>query len=399
MSLTERFRSKAFLTGVASLLVVVSLVEMVALIFELQNNVYLQQYIANNSFMVVAGILGTLAVGLGAGYIASKTTRPAQKVVERTTPTVAQTHTVNAKHPPVAPRFHESAGLSQLSTSEIRSVNTFNLPSSIAQVGTVAKYEMLNYFRSRRFYVLTIIALIISAILTGVVGYYRPPGFLSSALVFYSSWWGLSITFVLVLSGIFFGGDAISGEFQNKTGYFLVANPLRRSSIYVGKWLAALTASLIVFGAFAAIALANGVYYFGLNIPYQLGVSILFALLYLVGILGFTFFFSSLFKSSSMSILVTAILFLFVFNIVETLVTNLAQIEPWFLITYGAQIIGNVLIDPYPSRVTMTRGFGPNAPTFTSYTVTIPEGMAILSIYFVLTAVLGLLLFERKEFT
>lgn len=274
-----------------------------------------------------------------------------------------------------------------------------NLPSSVSQVGTVTKYELLNYFRSRRFYVLMIIGLMISGILTGVVGYYRPAGFIASALAFYSSWWGLSVTFILVLSGIFFGGDAISGEFQNKTGYFLVANPLRRSSIYVGKWLAALTASLIIFAIFAAIAIGNGTYYFGANIPYQLGLSMLFSILYLVAILGFTFFFSSLFKSSSMSILMTTILFLFVFNIVQTLVTSLAQVEPWFLITYGAQIIGNVLTDPYPSHVTTTSGFGPNSPEFTSYNATIPVGIAIMSIYFIVTAVIGLLLFERKEFT
>jgi len=273
-----------------------------------------------------------------------------------------------------------------------------SLPSSISQVGTVSKYELLNYFRSRRFYVLMIIGLVISGIFTGVVAYYRPAAFMASTLGFYSSWWGLSVTFILVLSGIFFGGDAISGEFQNKTGYFLVANPLRRSSIYVGKWLAALTASLIIFATYAAIAIGNGTYYFGPTIPYQLGLSILFSILYLVATLGFTFFFSSLFKSSSMSILVTTILFLFVFNIIEALVTNLAQIEPWFLITYGAQIIGNVLTDPYPSHVTTT-GLGPNAPEFTSYAVTIPAGITIMLAYFAATAVLGLFLFERREFT
>ena len=269
------------------------------------------------------------------------------------------------------------------------------LPSSVSQVGTITKYELVNYFRSRRFFVLLIIGLIISALLTALVGYYRPSSFLSSALNFYSSWWAGSITFVIILSGIFYGGDAISGEFQNKTGYFLVANPLRRSSIYIGKWLGALIASVIMLGVFAAITIANGIYYFGLNIPNQLWESLLFAVLYLIAVLGFTFFFSSLFKSTSMSILVTAILFLFAFTLIQTLVERLVKIEAWFLITYGAQIITNVLIDPYPT--TTTQGFGRDA--FTSYAATIPEGIAILLAYFVVTAVLGLLLFERKEFT
>src|SRR5487761_1664649 len=127
------------------------------------------------------------------------------------------------------------------------------LPSSVSQVGVICKYELLNYFRSRRFYVLLIIGLIIAGLLTVLVGYYRPQSFLSSDLSFYSGWWGMSVTFVVILSGIFFGGDAISGEFQNKTGYFTVGNPIRRSSVYIGKWISAFIAASIVLFIFMAI--------------------------------------------------------------------------------------------------------------------------------------------------
>lgn len=273
----------------------------------------------------------------------------------------------------------------------VASFGTRVLPSSLIQVGTITKYELVNYFRSRRFFVLLIIGVIIGALLTALVGYYRPTSFLDSSLDFYASWWAGSITFVIILSGIFYGGDAISGEFQNKTGYFLVANPLRRSSIYIGKWLAALIASLIMLAVFTAITIGNGIYYFGLNIPYQLWESLLFSILYLVAVLGFTFFFSSLFKTTSMSILVTAILFLFAFTLIQALVVGLAKIEPWFLITYGATIITNVLVNPYPTTLSQGGEFAPFA--------SIPEGIAILLAYFVVTAALGLVLFERKEFT
>lgn len=104
------------------------------------------------------------------------------------------------------------------------------LPDSISQARIITKFELLNYFRSRRFYVLLAITGAIAAILTFVVadlGYER---FGLTPLEFYSSWWGISANFVIIFCGIFFGGDAISGEFQNKTGYFLVGNPLRRSS-------------------------------------------------------------------------------------------------------------------------------------------------------------------------
>jgi len=280
------------------------------------------------------------------------------------------------------------------------------LPTSVSQGGTITKYELLNYFMSRRFFILLAIVLIISGLLTVLVAYYGvsnvapcPPSTCSSPpLAFYSFWWGNSITFVIVLSGIFFGGDAISGEFQNKTGYFLVANPLRRSSIYVGKWFGALIASAIVLAIYAGITVGNGLYYFGANVPYQFAESLSFSILYLIAVLGFTFFFSSLFKSSSMSILVTAILFLFAFSLIQVIVANLVQIEPWFIITYGSGIIGNVLMDTYPTTQPI-RGPGPGGRDGTTYAVTIPEGIMILLVYFVATAILGLVLFERKEFT
>ena len=297
-------------------------------------------------------------------------------------------------------------GMSKISPTILSTTGGHVLPTSVAQIGTITKYELLNYFRSRRFFILLAIGLIISGLLTGLVAYYgvstvapcQLPTCSTPSLAFYSFWWGSSITFVIVLSGIFFGGDAISGEFQNKTGYFLVANPLRRSSVYIGKWLGALVASAIILAIYAGITVGNGLYYFGANIPYQFAESLSFSILYLIAVLGFTFFFSSLFKSSSMSILVTAILFLFAFSLIQLIVSGLVQIEPWFIITYGSGIIGNVLMDTYPTTQPI-RGAGPGGRTGMTYAATIPEGITILLVYFIGTAILGLVLFERKEFT
>jgi ABC-2 type transport system permease protein len=284
--------------------------------------------------------------------------------------------------------------------NEKETVSANKVPSSLTQVGITLKYAFLDYYRSRRFFILLVITLLIGALLTFIVGYYRPVGFLASDLSFYSGWWGNSVIFVIVLSGIFFGGDAISGEFQNKTGYFGVPNPIRRSSIYVGKWLAAFIAATVILVVFTAITVSNGIYYFGINVPYQFGYSVLFAWFYLVAVLGFTFFFSSLFKSSSMSIIVTAILFLFVFTLIQSLVADLVQVEPWFILTYGGQIIGSILTVPYPPHTTVTvEHFGPRAITVTTFAASVPEGLVIIALYFIVTGVLGLILFERKEFT
>lgn len=271
---------------------------------------------------------------------------------------------------------------------------------SLAHVGIAAKYNFLNYFRARRFYVMLAIILIIAGLLTALVGYYRPPGFVGgNALGFYGAGWGSFANFVVVLSAAFFGGDAISGEFQNRTGYFLVPNPIRRSAIYIGKWVAALAASTIILVVFAASMLANGLYYFPGSVPWEFVESFAFAWFYMVAALSLAFAFSSLFKSSSISILMSVILLLFVFNVVDTVFSLVAGIEPWFSITYGAGIVANILTVPYPSARTSVPAGPRGRFSVMQFNATVPEGLLILAIYFVVMAVLGLALFERKEFT
>ena len=273
------------------------------------------------------------------------------------------------------------------------------IPGGITQAIKIAKYEMLNYIRSRRFYVLLLIDLIIGGLLTVIVGYYRPSSVLASTLSFYSTWWGSIIGFLVVLSCIFFGGDAISGEFQNRTGYFLIGNPIRRSSVYTGKFIGALLSALVVVFLYFFIALANGIYYFGASVPSQLIESLLFSLVYLLSVMGFTFFFSSLFRSSVTSVILTAILFLFVFSTVQTFLSLFVGIEPWFLISYGAGIISAVFTVPYPAHISKSVSrFGLHLASVTTYTPTIVEGLLIMVAYFIISVMLGLLLFERSEF-
>ena len=282
--------------------------------------------------------------------------------------------------------------------------------STLTQIGTMTKYNFLNYFRARRFYVMLAIIVIIAGLMTGLVAYFQPASFLNfqagkvqGALGFYGAGWGSFANFVIILSAAFFGGDAISGEFQNRTGYFLVPNPIRRSAIYVGKYLAALAASSIILGIFALIMIGNGLYYFPGTFPWEFAQSIGFSWLYLIAALSLTFAFSSLFKSSSISILMSVILLLFVFDVVDEVVVIVANVEPWFSITYGAGIISNILTVPYPEHYnpnTLGNSTGPGSRfRVPAYNATVPEGLAILLIYFAVMGLIGLWLFQKKEFT
>ncbi len=278
------------------------------------------------------------------------------------------------------------------------------VPRSIEQVGKLTRYQFREYLRSRRFLALAAIVLVIGVIITTVIAYFRG-SLISDNLGFYGTFWGGGADIVIVLSAVFFGGDAIAGEFQNKTGYFLMGLPVRRSTVYLGKYIAAFLASVAIMVIFLAIVLANGVYYFSSSaFPWQIGLSLILAIIYLGAVLGATFLFSSLFKTSAYGFVLTAILFLFGFTLLEDLVTALVKIEPWMIISYASSTIGGVFSSSVNwglrgTVTTMTTMVGRRAVTTTTYTSGIAEGIVIMIVYLVLTAAAGLVLFEREEFT
>ncbi len=278
------------------------------------------------------------------------------------------------------------------------------VPESLQQVTKLARYQFREYLRSRRFVALAAIVVVIGGIISLVVAHFRG-ALIASNVAFYGSFWGGGAAFVVVLAAVFFGGDAIAGEFQNKTGYFLMGLPVRRATVYVGKFIAAFLASVAMMLLFLVILLLNGVYYFGgAALPWQLGISLVLALVYLSAVLGATFLFSSLFKTSAYGFVLTAILFLFGFTLLQDLVSDLVKIEPWMVISYASSSIASV----FGSSVnwglsgtvsTTTMMMGPRMITSTTYTAGIAEGIVIMIVYLLLTAIAGLFLFEREEFS
>ncbi len=278
------------------------------------------------------------------------------------------------------------------------------VPGTIQQIPRLARYQISEYLHSKRFIALVAIVVAIGAIFSFIMNYYRSTA-ITDAVSFYSSSWAGGVTFIIVLSAVFFGGDSIAGEFQNKTGYFLMSAPIRRSTVYVGKFIAAFLSSFVIVLIFLLIMIANGAYYFGENaFPWQLGASLLFSLAYLLAVLGTTFFFSSLFKTSSYGFVLTAILFLIGFSLLQTVVTGFAKTEPWMVISYAQGVIGQVFNSPInwglSATVSTTKFRTPSGiGTLTTYSPGIAEGILIMLCYFVLTSIAGLFLFEREEFT
>jgi ABC-2 type transport system permease protein len=274
------------------------------------------------------------------------------------------------------------------------------VPTTVAQALILSRYQFRDFLRSRRFILMMGIVLAAGAILTTVVAYFRPSGLIDNADDLYGGLWAGGADFVIVFAGIIFGGDAIAGEFQNKTGYFLMGLPIKRTTVYAGKYLATLAASIVSLVVYLIIVTGNAVFYLGagaFSVPIPLIESFAITLLYLLALLGFVFLFSSLFKTSAYAVLVVAILFLFGFSIIQEAIVGLAHTEPWFLLSYVNSINAYPLTG-VPGHIVTTRNPFSHA-TATTYNPTYIEGLAVMAAYWLLTTIGGLLLFEREEFT
>jgi len=274
------------------------------------------------------------------------------------------------------------------------------VPTTVAQALILSRYQFRDFLRSRRFILMMGIVLAAGAILTTVVAYFRPAGLIDNADDLYGGLWAGGAGVVIVFAGIIFGGDAIAGEFQNKTGYFLMGLPIKRTTVYAGKYLATLAASIVSLIVYLIIVTGNAVYYLGagaFSVPIPLIESFAITLLYLLALLGFVFLFSSLFKTSAYAVLVVAILFLFGFSIIQEVIVSLAHTEPWFQLSYVNSINAYPLTG-VPGHIVTTRSpFG--RATVTTYNPTYFEGLVVMAGYWLLTTIGGLLFFEREEFT
>lgn len=154
------------------------------------------------------------------------------------------------------------------------------------------------------------------------------------------------VTFLAIVTGAFFGGDAISTDFGTKTGYYMLAIPVRRSILLAGRYTAAFLVSLFAFAIFYGFALYGGLafYSFG-SVPWQnFAYSFLLAAGLILGILSFAFCLSASSKSPAVGLVVTIIVLLVVFSIVDSIVSSFVGSNwLWYSIYYASGSVADVI--------------------------------------------------------
>ena len=212
--------------------------------------------------------------------------------------------------------------------------------SKFEKLRVVIGYEFLKHIRRRRLYVvlgLTLIAELAVLILLPVLGEGYPDNVMVMAAL-------LSIGPSLATIGaIFFAGDAIAGEFENKTGYILFPNPVRRITLVIGKYLACYAAvTLLILFGYAIVSISLLAIYG--NVPIETAKSFGLCLLYAGSVLSVTFFFSSVSKGAMGATVITLVFIMVISGIIES-VLGFTGNPYWFLISAGGDSIALVYGD------------------------------------------------------
>ena len=256
------------------------------------------------------------------------------------------------------------------------------------------RHQLRTFLRTWRFLALLIVVIAFWAVLLGVQIYHGTASVVAAYGTSANYLNGLlnGIDIFAVLSASLFAGDAISSDFGHRTGYFVLTQPVRRHVFYLSRYLAASVACLLISGVFYAIPIAGAVHFFGASLP-VVGLAQSWGLqsLYILALLSFVFFFSSLFSSIALSILTPLLVLLLAFPTVMGVVEFYGY-EPWYLLTYAADAINQGLVHIPHAQ--------PQTGSFTSYISYVPyrwEAIVIMISYLLIFGFLGYWIYLRKE--
>lgn len=253
------------------------------------------------------------------------------------------------------------------------------------------RFEIKKHLRGKRVLIIAVFAIIIPIIIS-IAPWLSGVDFADSAGEFASSTLAL-IPFLIVISAVLFAGDAISSEFERKTGLLLFSTVQSRASILLGKYIAALIAILIGTSLYYAVVLLEIIIIYGLgDIPIELVQSYFIAFIYTTSILSVVFLMSSLLNRSMISTVLSFFILIMLLPAIGAAFTA-ASIEPWFILSYYSSLITNVLFTGSSGFFTNVHGMD----ILADYSPDIYIGIAIMIAYTVVLLTSSIVLLNRKD--
>jgi ABC-type transport system involved in multi-copper enzyme maturation permease subunit len=134
---------------------------------------------------------------------------------------------------------------------------------------------------------------------------------------------------LLIITAALVGSDALLVEFHEKTGYSLFPNPVSRTAIWFGKFIAAEIIIFIVIGIYFGVTSVATLLRFG-DLPSSLWLApMLFSLALGTLVMSLAFLWSAVFKGP-LAATITVLFSLVALPIVDVILASY-QIEHWFM--------------------------------------------------------------------
>lgn len=248
------------------------------------------------------------------------------------------------------------------------------------------------------FLVLTLIIAILIAVIVGLTPSTARPE-TSEDLFFIGL---MFIIFIEIIIASLFFSAIICSEFDKKTG-FIVFPKINKYKLIVGKYFGNLILVLIIITVYYLLIGLIGLFYYegetSIRIFYSYGI----ALLYISALSSFVTFFSSFLKSVNATIVITFILLLFGFLLIDQLVALIfgENFEPLYSLAHLGNLIVNILSDPFPNPRYIEVFFDPMNPGAGSLvqwiTPSIGMGITMMLLFTLLFFILAALLFKRRQ--
>lgn len=263
-------------------------------------------------------------------------------------------------------------------------------PSDVDQIYLVGKYELLKHLRSKRLYGILALEIIIIVLflavppLTGNDYNSDPAGFAGD--FFFFTW------ILLIICATLFAGDALVSEFQNRTGYLIFPNPVKKEALFLGKFAATLAITFAVvilyylIVSIASLAITGSVSVLTLS---SLGLALLLA----VAANAIGYLISSFMKGGTGALVFTFAFLFLILNIVDS-ICSAVLVKPNFSLNFAAGAIAYVMQTPYPTDYIQ------GIPELGNIGIYFPEPYiaAFVAIaYSVVSIIIALFLFKRRD--
>lgn len=209
----------------------------------------------------------------------------------------------------------------------------------IRQTFVVLKNEIIKTLRAKKALLYIILVFGVLALQTALP-YLVGEGLKGEA----ASIFGQYISYVqllVVLTATLFGSYTIVSEFEERTALVMFTRPIKKSSIFFGKFLSCYIVGAVIMVAYYLISAAIAFAVTG-DFVSSIGKSLAVMLGYLLACTGVSMLISSFFKKGGTCAVMTFITILLFISIISGVLT-LNNIDPWFMMDQAGNAITNCI--------------------------------------------------------